>query len=109
MKIGIARDGDMVSAHFGQCEGYIVVTVENGTIVGREEVANPGHAPGVLPRLMADVGADVVIAGGMGPKAVDQFCLHGIEVILGVEGTVESAVERYLSGTLEEGDNVCHH
>jgi predicted Fe-Mo cluster-binding NifX family protein len=72
-------------------------------------VKSPGHAPGVLPRLLADLAADVVIAGGMGPKAIDLFCGHGITVLLGVEGSVEDAVRRYLRGELEEGTNVCHH
>jgi predicted Fe-Mo cluster-binding NifX family protein len=109
MKIGVASDGDMVSAHFGQCEGYVLYTVEDGKIVSRETVKSPGHAPGVLPRLLADLAADVVIAGGMGPKAIDLFCGHGITVFLGVEGSVEDAVRRYLRGELEEGTNVCHH
>lgn len=109
MKIGVARDGDQVSAHFGQCEGYMLFTVEEGTIISREEVENPGHAPGVLPQLMADIGADLVIAGGMGPKAIDLFCEHGIDVILGAQGSLDDVVERYLRGELEEGSNVCHH
>jgi predicted Fe-Mo cluster-binding NifX family protein len=50
-----------------------------------------------------------VIAGGMGPRAVDHFCDAGIEVIIGVSGEVESAVAAFLDGTLEVGESMCHH
>jgi predicted Fe-Mo cluster-binding NifX family protein len=109
MKIGVAREGDMVSAHFGQCQGFVIFTVEDEKIVAREEIQNPGHAPGVLPQLMADNNVDVVLAGGMGPKAVDNFCMHGIEVYIGVSGEIDQAVRDFIDGTLEQGSNVCHH
>ncbi len=109
MIVAIAKDGTVVSQHFGQCEGYSLFVIEEGRIVSREEIANPGHAPGVLPQLMADKNADIVIAGGMGPKAIDNFCLHGIDVILGVSGSIDDAIERFINGELQEGTNVCHH
>jgi predicted Fe-Mo cluster-binding NifX family protein len=45
----------------------------------------------------------------MGPKAVDLFCAHDIQVYLGVGGSIESAVEAYLNGSLVSGGNVCSH
>ncbi|TAJ44110.1 NifB/NifX family molybdenum-iron cluster-binding protein [Methanofollis fontis] len=109
MKVGVARDGTEVSQHFGQCEGYAIFEVENGTVVGRTDIASPGHSPGVLPALLAENGATVVIAGGMGPKAVDLFCARGIEVYLGVSGSVEEAIALFLKGELVTSANVCSH
>ncbi|MDG6256072.1 MAG: NifB/NifX family molybdenum-iron cluster-binding protein [Methanomicrobiaceae archaeon] len=109
MKIGVAREGNMVSAHFGHCEGFVLFDVEDGRIIAREEIQNPGHAPGVLPQLMADNNVDVMLAGGMGPKAVDNFCMHGIEVYIGVSGEIDQVVRDFLDGNLEQGSNVCHH
>ncbi len=109
MKIGVAREGNMVSEHFGQCQGFVIFTVEDKKIIEREEIQNPGHAPGVLPQLMADHNVDVVLAGGMGPKAVDNFCMHGIEVYIGVSGEIDQVASDFIDGTLEQGSNVCHH
>lgn len=109
MKIAVAKEGDHIAQHFGQCEGYVIFIVEDGKIQSRQEIKSPGHAPGVLPQLLADYDADVVIAGGMGPKAIENFCIHGIDVILGVGGSIDEVMERYLKGDLEEGANVCHH
>ena len=39
MKVAIAKEGDMVSAHFGHCLEYAVFTVENKKIkIGRAHV-----------------------------------------------------------------------
>lgn len=63
----------------------------------------------MLPALLADHGADVVIVGGMGPKAVELFCERGIEVYIGVSGSIDDVAERFIRGELEQGLNVCHH
>jgi len=109
MKVGVAKDGNQVSQHFGQCEGYAIFEIEDGKVIGRTDIASPGHMPGVLPALLADHGAGVVIAGGMGPKAVDLFCARDIQVYLGVSGSIDGAVEDYLKGALVSGGNVCSH
>ncbi|HZD43906.1 MAG TPA: NifB/NifX family molybdenum-iron cluster-binding protein [Methanomicrobiales archaeon] len=109
MILGIAKDGDQVSQHFGHCEAYMLYDIQNGEIIKRREVKNPGHQPGVLPALLADHGVEVVIAGGMGPKAADLFCEKGIAVIVGVSGSLDAVAEEFIRGEIKEGRNVCHH
>jgi predicted Fe-Mo cluster-binding NifX family protein len=46
------------------------------------------------------LGADVVLSGGMGPRAIQMFAQHGIEVATGARGTVRDTVDAYLAGTL---------
>jgi len=54
--------------------------------------------------------ADIVIAGGMGPRAVELFRQNGIDVVLGAqESDPEQAVLSHLNGVLSTGDNVCDH
>ena len=109
MILGIAKDGDQVSQHFGHCEGYRLYRIQNGEILEQMDVPNPGHEPGVLPRLLADNGVDVVIAGGMGPKASDLFCQLGMEVYVGVSGSLDDVAQQFIRGELQEGRNICHH
>ena len=54
MKLAISTDGGNVSAHFGRCPTYTLVDVEEGNIVAREEIPNPGHRPGFLPGYLAE-------------------------------------------------------
>ena len=56
------------------------------------------HKPGVLPEFVRDLGANVIIAGGMGPRAIDMFHGYGIDVATGTVGAVAAVVEAYLRG-----------
>ena len=108
MKVGIANDGGMVSPHFGHCREYSIYTVENGTF-SRRDINNPGHQPGALPALLKQEGVTHVIAGGMGPKAVEIFSSHGIQVLIGVSGEVDSVMKDFLAGNIVSGESTCHH
>jgi predicted Fe-Mo cluster-binding NifX family protein len=94
-------DGE-VSAHFGRCPFYVVVKA-NGEAETEFQivVANPhfdSHQPGMMPRFIRGLGANVIIAGGMGPRAIDMFHGFGIDVATGATGTVEEALGAYLRG-----------
>ncbi len=54
MRYAIASDGTQVAAHFGRCAQYELVDIEDGAVARTETMLNPGHAPGLLPRLLAE-------------------------------------------------------
>ncbi len=109
MKIAVAAQGNQVSPHFGHCEKFCVFEVKDGQVVGKIWLSNPGHEPGLLPRLLADHGVNVVIAGGMGVRAQQLFAARGIEVVTGAAGPLEEVVAAYLAGNLSLGPNLCDH
>lgn len=104
MVIAVASDGRNVSEHFGYCRGFVLYE-ENGEETGFIE--NPGHRPGLLPRLLAEHKVSVVIAGGMGERAQSLFADRGIEVIVGARGNCSEAVKDYLAGKLKSTGSVC--
>ncbi|MDI6689913.1 MAG: NifB/NifX family molybdenum-iron cluster-binding protein [Actinomycetota bacterium] len=109
MKVAIATDGVEVSPHFGRCATYTIAEIKNNQIISKEVIANPGHEPGFLPMFLAQRGVGYVIAGGMGPRAKTLFAQHGIEVITGAYGRVDSVLQGFLEGTLEVGTDTCEH
>jgi predicted Fe-Mo cluster-binding NifX family protein len=112
MNIAIATDGRDVSAHFGRCSEYTVVTVENGELQERFTLQNPGHEPGRLPAYLKENGVDRIVAGGMGRRAQQLFEQMDISWILGVVGSVDETINRILDGTICEGESLCspgHH
>ena len=112
MKYAVPVAGGAMSPHFGHCEQFAFFDVDeqNKEIINKEFTTSPEHQPGLLPVWLAQKGAGVVIAGGMGPRAVDLLNQHGINVVLGaMESDPEQAVLSYLSGVLNTGDNVCDH
>ena len=110
MKIGIPLAGGKLCTHFGHCEQFAVVEVQNGQISGIEKLTPPPHEPGVIPAWLATQGATLVLAGGMGEKAQVIFKQKGIDVICGVtSGTPEEVVQSYLAGSLVTTVNPCSH
>lgn len=108
MKIAIASEGNQVAEHFGHCEGFTIIEVEDKETRGKEFIANPGHKPGFLPNYLNDLGVKVIIAGGMGGGAIEIFNEKGIKVITGVTGDLETAIEKYLHDELQSSGSVCH-
>ena len=111
-KIAIPTADGRLCMHFGHCEQFALVEVDNAakTITGTTYLTPPAHEPGVLPRWLHEEGANVIIAGGMGQRAQDLFSQNGITVVVGAPGeTPEKVASAYLASTLEVGQNACDH
>lgn len=112
MRYAIPVSDGVVATHFGHCEQFALIDVDEArkAIVGKEIIPSPGHEPGLLPVWLAEKGVSVIIAGGMGSRAQNLFKQNRIKVIIGaLEGDPERAVLDYISGTLATGDNICDH
>lgn len=112
MRLAIPVQDGHLSRHFGHCERFALIDFEatSGIIADKKEIQAPPHEPGLLPRWLAEQGVNVVIAGGMGPRAVSLFAEHGIQVIVGAQPeTPDRLVAAYIAGELKTGENVCDH
>jgi len=112
MRYAVPVSDGIISPHFGHCEYFAFFDVEENSrkITGKENIPSPEHQPGLLPAWLAEKGANIVITGGMGPRAVDLLQQNGISVIIGAaESDPEQAVISHLNGTLATGDNICDH
>ena len=88
----------------------MLAEIDDGKVVGSrvEKTANFGNQPGQMPVHIRVLGANVILAGGMGPRAVDMFQRFGIEVATGAVGNVGRVLEAYLRGELK-GTVPCEH
>ncbi len=112
MRIALPVTNGKLSAHFGHCEAFALVDVNEQT----KEIANvtklqpPAHEPGALPKWLSEQKADVIIAGGMGQRARQLFAQNNIQVVVGASTKdPDQLVKAYLDNTLKIGDNVCDH
>ena len=102
MKVAFACENNngiesKIAAHFGRCPYYIIVDIEGGEVKGVRAVENPiagGHEPGYLPNYLAGMGVKKVVAGGMGPRAVEWFSRLGIETVIEMSCTVKEVLAR---------------
>jgi predicted Fe-Mo cluster-binding NifX family protein len=135
MKIAaVSEDGVTISQHFGRAPFYVVVTVENGVIVGHETRAKMGHAQfaaephaeeahGLDPRghgfdagaqsrhaRMAAAIADcqVLLARGMGAGAYQSMEEAGIRPVVTDIPGIDEAVRAYLEGRLVDHTEQLH-
>lgn len=112
MKIAIPVAEGKLCMHFGHCEQFALIDVDEKTkaILKKTMLNPPPHEPGVLPRWLHEQGANVILAGGMGQRAQTLFTENGIQVVVGVSADdPEKLVASYLAGTLQSGVNVCDH
>jgi len=104
-----------MSYHFGHCTYFVIVDVEGTLIRNVESIPNPladEHNAGDLPAFMKERNIDVIITGGMGPKAQDFFKDYGITPVIDAYGKVKDVLEGYLQGNvsiapLEEKEENC--
>ena len=112
MKIAIPVAEGMLCAHFGHCQVFALLNVNDETrqIEKVEAHTPPPHEPGVLPKWLSELGADLIIAGGMGIKAQQFFNQYGIKVVVGAQpGKPEDVAQAWLDGKLTTGANMCDH
>ena len=109
-KVAIPLAEGRLCNHFGHCEQFAVIRVKEGRVEEKELQTPPPHEPGVLPRWLGDLGVNLIIAGGMGQRALGLFTEKGIKVIIGSPSLEpEALVQNYLAGSLVSGPNVCDH
>lgn len=110
MKIAIPIAGGVLSAHFGHCDRFAIMDIdtEKKEIVKTEMLVPPRHEPGVLPSWLSQIGCTVIIAVGMGGRAIDMFSRNGVQVVVGapVKSPNDLTVD-YLNGNLVTGGNLC--
>ena len=112
MRIAIPVVNGKLSAHFGHCEKFALLDVDEKEkkVISIESLPSPEHQPGLLPRWLAEQKANVIIAGGMGMRAQQLFAQNGITVIVGAPtDEPERLAEAWLQGTLQAGANLCDH
>ena len=110
MKICIATNQggleDQVSPVFGRCPTFTFVDVEDKEIKNVEVIPNEfagamGGAGIQAAQLVANKGANVVIAGNYGPNAYPILNQAGISVV-SAQGNVKDVIMKHVNGELPE-------
>lgn len=93
-----------VSGHFGRCDRYTLVDIDQDGVKKVEILDNPPHQEGgcLAPvGLLADRGVTSLLAGGLGRRPLMGFQQAGIRVYFaGDQPTVGQAVAAFLAGRL---------
>ena len=131
MKIAIPSDeGTYLSQHFGRTLGFTIFEVANGRIINQEYRLNnfTAHVSGQHEQyqhhgaehddhaqhshsriLIALSDCEIVIAGGMGRRLVDDLTDAGKKIFITTIPETRKAVEMFLSDKLISDKDACSH
>ncbi len=101
------------SGHFGHCDVFTFIDVENGQVNKVSTIRNNGHVQGgcmVPVNLLAQHKVDALIVGGIGMRPLMGFRQAGISVYHDAErAEIKPVVADLIAGKLQEirNDQVC--
>lgn len=107
MKIAISASNPDLSSpvdpRLGRCPFFIFIDPETMEFeaVENPNVASASGAGIQTAQFIANKGAKTVLTGSCGPNAFQTLQAAGVEVIVGVTGTVEEAAQQYKSGQFQ--------
>jgi len=114
MKICIPTMGEggmqeAICQHFGRAPTFTMVDLDSGKITVLQNVSEHMGGTGLPTETIFAAGVQVMIVGGLGPKAVSLFNQAGVEVFVGAVGTVKDAVDDWRAEMLTRADldNAC--
>ncbi|MGF1586071.1 MAG: NifB/NifX family molybdenum-iron cluster-binding protein [Bacteroidales bacterium] len=113
-RIAVPLENDLLCTHFGHCQSFAIVSTVDGLISGIKVENPPEHTPGAYPRWIAGLGVSVVIAGGIGQKAIALLNEQNIDVFIGAPvKSAKDLVADFLADKLSLNANYCdrheHH
>jgi predicted Fe-Mo cluster-binding NifX family protein len=97
------------SGHFGHCDVFTFIDVEEGKIKNVSTISNQEHVQGgcmVPVNLLAEHNVDVLVVGGIGMRPLMGFRQVGIDVYYEAErAEIRPVVEDLIAGKLSLIDN----
>jgi predicted Fe-Mo cluster-binding NifX family protein len=107
MKVAIPRYRRRISPRFGFTEDILVVEVGEDGERSSEILPMDRHFPDEVPELLFRKGVQAVLTGGINLYFQSLFRTLGIEVIWGLIGRPEDALEAFLDGHIRPGMGRC--
>ncbi len=93
-------DNSPISEHFGHAPFFAFIEKSEEGKYETEIIRNPmeDHSPGDIPNYLAEQKVNLLVARGIGGRAITFFDQLGIHVIRGADGSITEIL-----GQLEEG------
>ena len=85
MRIAVTYENGMIFQHFGHTAAFKLYDAENGAVLSAAVVPTGDSGHGALAGLLSEIGADVIICGGIGGGAQSALAEAGIKLYGGVQ------------------------
>jgi predicted Fe-Mo cluster-binding NifX family protein len=107
MKVAIPVFGPRVSPRFDCAPRLLLLTLQDGKIVERQELHLIPSGPWQRVEKLKELGVQALICGGIDVNSAQLLNNHQIQVIGWVAGEVEEALKYFLRGKLRPGSALC--
>lgn len=101
MKIAIPLFNQRVSPRFDCAQDFLLASVENGSIVKRQELSASGWSRQERVKRLSELGVDTLICGGIDKLSEQMLLAHRVRTYTWVTGVAEDALNSFLRGELE--------
>jgi predicted Fe-Mo cluster-binding NifX family protein len=107
MKIAITSTGkdldSQVDPRFGRCAYFLIVDIDDMSFeaIDNASMALGGGAGIQAGQFVASRGASALLTGSVGPNASRTLNAAGLDVIVGVSGSIRDAVDKFKKGELK--------
>jgi len=107
--MGEAGMQEAICQHFGRAPTFTIVDLDSGKITVLPNVSEHMGGTGLPTETIFAAGVQLMIVGGLGPKAVTMFNEGGVDVFVGATGTVKDAIDDWRANILSRAalDNAC--
>ena len=92
MKIAVTYANGLIFQHFGHTQQFKVYEVQNDTVISSQVIDTNGSGHGALAGLLASLGVDILICGGIGGGAQMALANANIRLFGGAAGDADDAV-----------------
>ena len=110
MKIAIPTRDNRVDDHFGHCEKYTLISIDDKQKIESMETLDSPQGCGCksnIAAILQQKGVDTMLAGNMGQGALNVLTHHGIQVYRGCSGDVQQVAESFLKGAIKDSGQGC--
>ena len=110
MKVATTYENGEIFQHFGRTPQFKVYEITDGNIISSEVRDTNGTGHGALAGFLMNLGAEVLICGGIGGGAQMAMAEAGIRLYAGASGDADEVVKAFIDGSLPEiGEATCDH
>ncbi len=113
-KIAIPTKGSSVDGHFGHCEFFSIIELNDNQEIVQQYAKTSAEGCGCKSNLaeeLAQDGVTLLLAGGIGQGAIQKLKAQNITVLTGFSGTIEEAVNQWKNKDYHTDLSICteHH
>ena len=112
MRIALPTRGGKIDSHFGHCDYFTIVEVnDNKEIISKTVLESPQGCgcKSNIAFTLSELGVEWMLAGNMGQGAVNVLSGQNIKVVRGCSGDVEAVALEWLKGNVVDNQVACDH